>query len=64
MQSQELLPECEVFENEIVSRTESTENPAEDMSEAQNHAAILSETQHRAGLQVIDFASARGFDEA
>ncbi len=41
MQSQQLLTEGEVFENEILSRTESTDNPAEEMPEGHSHGKNL-----------------------
>ena len=47
MQSQQLLTESEIFKGEVRSRTESTDNPSEEMSEpredGQNHDQNLIE---------------------
>jgi hypothetical protein len=37
VQSKQLLTESEVFENQILSRTESTDNPAQEMPEEGSH---------------------------
>ena len=44
MQSQQLLAESEIFEDEVLSGTESTDNPSEEMSEQRDHGQDLIET--------------------
>jgi len=41
VKSQQLLTEGEIFENEILSRTESTDNPAQEMPEEHDHGKNL-----------------------
>jgi hypothetical protein len=54
-----LLTQGEVFENEILSRTESTDNPAQEMPEGHDHGKnligtsqieLLSEVNDNAGV--------------
>jgi hypothetical protein len=52
VQRQQLLAESEVFQDEILMRTESTDNPTEKMPKAQDHGRILSK-----GLRVDRFTS-------
>ena len=44
MQSEKLLTQSEILEDEILARTEGTNNPAEHVPEPQNHDKNLSET--------------------
>jgi hypothetical protein len=41
VKSQQLLTEGEIFEDEILSRTESTDNPAQEMPEGHDHGKNL-----------------------
>jgi hypothetical protein len=64
----ELLTESEILNDEILSRTESTHGPSQEMTERgdddQKHGPNLTETRGRqVSLQFIHFAVARGFDE-
>jgi hypothetical protein len=44
VQSQQLLPESQVFEKEILARTEGAQKPTEEVSQQRGHGArILSE---------------------
>src|SRR5580700_11301164 len=43
MQSQQLPTESQVFEDEVLPRTEGADHPAEDMSERRDHRRILAE---------------------
>ena len=62
LQCQKFLPEGEVFENQIVSRTKGIENPAEDLSQAKGllgglargSEALLVPVQWHPGEQVIE----------
>jgi Fic family protein len=49
MQSQQLLTESEIFKDEVLSGTESTDRPSQEMSErsdyGQNHGQNLIETR-------------------
>ena len=49
MQSQQLLTESEIFKDQMLSGTESTDNPSEDISErrddGQNHGQDLTESR-------------------
>lgn len=49
MQSQQLLTESEIFKDEILSGTEGTDSPSQEMSEqrdnGQNHGQNLTETR-------------------
>jgi hypothetical protein len=64
VQRQDLLTESEIFEDQILSGTESTDNPSEEMSKRRNHDQTLIET---CGCGVLSKSfiplSARGFDE-
>jgi hypothetical protein len=42
VQSQQLLTESQVFEDEVLSGTESADHPAEEMSERHDHGKKLS----------------------
>ncbi len=61
---EELLPEREVLRPASCREPKAPRIPAEEMSQAQNHAAVLSETLRRAGLQVISFCKCESFDAA
>ena len=68
VQSKQLLTESEIFEDQVFSGTESTDNPSEERSErrddGQNHGQNFIETRsHQARLQVVHSASTRSFDE-
>ena len=60
MQCQELLPEGQVFDDEVFAATECGNNPADEVSKQFNHG----KNRNRSRVpQVVDFASARGFDD-
>jgi hypothetical protein len=65
--SQQLLTESKIFKDQILSGTERTDNPSQEMpdrrDDGQDHGPNLIETRRRARLQVIHSAGARGFDE-
>jgi hypothetical protein len=44
MESQQLLAEGEIFENEILAGTERTDNPVEEIAEPDDHGKNLTET--------------------
>ncbi len=69
MQSEQLLTESEIFKDEVLSRSESADDPAEKMPQrhefGRNQGQNLIETMPPpTRLQIIHSASARGFDEA
>jgi hypothetical protein len=45
VQGEQLLADSEIFENEVPSRAESTDNPSEEMSERGNHGQHFIETR-------------------
>lgn len=62
--SPQLLPQGEVFEDEVLSGTDYTENPAEEMSKRHDHGKNLIGTPViPACRQVIDSASVRCFGD-
>jgi hypothetical protein len=59
-----LLTEGEVFENEILSRTESTDNPAQKMPEGNSHGKnLIGTSQIELLSEVTDTAGVRSFGE-
>jgi hypothetical protein len=68
VQRQDLLAESEIFKDEVLSGTESADNPSQEMSERYDFGQkswpeSYRNTPHQARFQVIHSASARGFDE-
>jgi integrase len=67
MLCQELLTESEILKDEILSRTESTHGPSQEMTKRgdddQNHGESYRNTRRQVSLQFIHSAVARGFDE-
>jgi hypothetical protein len=67
VQSQQLLTESEIFKDQILSGTERTDNPSQEMpvdvTIAKIMARILSKHASSRFLQIIHSAGARGFDE-
>jgi hypothetical protein len=65
--SQQLLTESKIFKDQILSGTERTDNPSQEMpdrrDDGQDHARILSKHASSRFLQIIHSAGARGFDE-
>jgi hypothetical protein len=62
-QGQELLAEGQVFEDEILTRTEGTDNPADEVSEPRDHRQDPIGNPATSRLQLVHFPSALGFDE-
>src|SRR6266436_934794 len=67
MQSQQLLTQSQVFEDEIFSGTQRTDKPSQKLPERnendRNHGLNLIGTSASSSFQLIHSASARGFDE-
>lgn len=64
VQNQQLLPESQIFEEEVLSGPENADDTADEVAESRNHGEILSEHCRCAPFKVVHFTSARGFDEA
>jgi len=60
-QSQELLAEGQVFEDEILSRTEGTDNPADEVSEPRDHGQNRIETSLHQPLATRSFSECTRF---
>src|SRR5207245_5104638 len=60
-QSQELLAEGQVFEDEILSRTEGTNNPADEVSETRDHGQNRLETSLHQQLATRYFSDCTRF---
>ena len=60
-QSQELLAEGQVFEDEILSRTEGTNNPADEVSEPRDHGQNRIETSLHKPLATRSFSECTRF---
>ena len=59
-----MLTEGEVFENEILSRTESTDNPAQKMPEGNSHGKnLIGTSQIELLSEVTDNAGVPSFGE-
>jgi hypothetical protein len=63
VESEQLLTQSEILEDEILATTEGTHNPAEHVPEPQNHDRILAKSPNRPDPQVIEIAAVRCFDD-
>ena len=67
MQSQQLLAQSQVLEDEILTGAEEVKNPANEMTDDEGMRSWLTSyrnTKPQAALQVVHSANAQGFDEA
>ena len=65
MQSQQLLMKSQVFKDEVLTGTESADQPADEMSERRDHSRNhIGKSSNQAFRQVIHFAGVRRFGEA
>jgi hypothetical protein len=63
VECQELLSESHVLENEVLTGKECGDDPADELSEQCNHGKNRNRRVPIACRQVVDFVSARCFDE-
>lgn len=64
MESEQLLEQRKIHQNQVFSGSKRTREPAEEVTNYQNHHEILADDLNSPDRQVIDFADVQSFGEA
>ena len=63
MESQQLLPQCQLLQHEVFAGLKCANQPTEKVSSNGVMAKILTDFAERVGLQAIEFASGQNYGE-